>query len=429
MIGKKPDNKQILSQKSYILGRSDQHLDAALYLGNFHALDSSLGSSVFMDMSHPHVCSICGKRGYGKSYTMGVMVEEIAKQKTSIRKNLSIIVVDTLGIFWSLSFPNKQQENLVKQWGLNIKGFDINLFTFSKEQQKVLDDEKVHIKSLSLRTADLSPLHWCQLFDIQPTDRVGIVISKVVLLLQKQHKDYTINDMINQIRNDESVDAISETAAENLLITAESWDIFSKNGMDITNLLNTERINILDLSRINHDFLKTVFISIIADKLFNIRVHARKMTELNIISHSYDNDSTPLVWLAIDEAQLFLPRDKNLLSKTILKDRWMRQGRQPGLSLLLATQKPSLIDPEVFSHSDLIFCHRLTAGEDIESLKQIHPSYMASDIEAQISKIGSEKGVSLVIDDTQEFVNIIKIRPRQSWHGGREPSVLDSSSS
>ncbi|MFO8078514.1 MAG: ATP-binding protein [Thermoplasmatota archaeon] len=427
MIGENTNKKQILSQKSYILGRCDQKPDAALYIGNFHALDSSLGSSVFMDVRHPHVCLICGKRGYGKSYTMGVLVEEIAKQKPSVRKNLSIILVDTLGIFWTLSFPNKQQETLVNQWGFSIKGFDIQLFTCSKDHMIKNANKRVHIKKLLIRTADLSPLHWCQLFDIKPTNTISIVIAKAVLHLQKKQEEYTINDIINQIKNDESVDGISKTAAENLLTMAESWSIFSKIGVDITNLLNNKTINIIDLSGIDNDYLKTIITSIIADKLFNRRVDARKITELNNMKLSHEKNDTPLVWLAIDEAQLFLPRNKEFLSKTILKDRWMRQGRQPGLSLILATQKPSLIDPEVFSHSDLIFCHRLTAGEDMQSLKQIHPTYMSGDMKAQIAKLGSEKGVALVIDDTQEFVNVIKIRPRQSWHGGGEPSVLDFS--
>ena len=419
--------KQMVSNKAYILGRKNQDSDAALYIGNFHALDSSLGSSVFMDVSHPHVCLICGKRGYGKSYTMGVLVEEIAKQKPSIRKKLSIILVDTLGIFWSLSFPNKKQETLLEHWGLSIKGFNIQLFSTSKDFHLKKENERVKIQKLLIKTADLSSLHWCQLFNLKPTDTIAIVISKAVLELQKNKGEYTIDDILYQIKDDESADAISKTAAENMFTMVKSWNVFSKKGFDITNLLNTGTINILDLSAIDNDFLKTIIVSIIADKLFNTRVEARKITELNNMKISDEENLIPLVWLAIDEAQLFVPRNKDLLSNTILKDRWMRQGRQPGLSLILATQKPSLIDPEIFSHSDLIFCHRLTAGEDIQSLKQIHPTYMKSDMQNQITRLGSEKGVALVIDDTQERVNVIKIRPRQSWHGGGEPSVMEFS--
>ena len=104
----------------------------------------------------------------------------------------------------------------------------------------------------------------------------------------------------------------------------------------------------------------------------------------------------------------------------------MRQGRQPGLSLIVATQRPSAVEPEVLSHSDLIICHRLTAQEDIDMLGLIRPTYMRGDIAGAIKKMGHEKGVALLVDDTSESVHVIKVLPRVSWHGGGEP-VIDTS--
>jgi DNA helicase HerA-like ATPase len=140
---------------------------------------------------------------------------------------------------------------------------------------------------------------------------------------------------------------------------------------------------------------------------------------------SVKESGIPMVWLAIDEAQLFLPNDEDLLSKDVFINEWMRQGRQPGLSLLMATQRPSSLDSEVLSHSDIFICHRLTAQEDIDALSRIRPTYMHGDIKESIKKVGDERGVALIIDDTSESAHIIKIRPRLSWHGGAEPSVIE----
>ena len=56
-------------------------------------------------------------------------------------------------------------------------------------------------------------------------------------------------------------------------------------------------------------------------------------------------------------------------------------------------------------------------------------------VEAQISEeeekkrakdqIGDEKGVAFILDDASESTHIIKIRPRLSWHGGTEPTLLE----
>jgi len=49
---------------------------------------------------------------------------------------------------------------------------------------------------------------------------------------------------------------------------------------------------------------------------------------------------------------------------------------------------------------------------------------MLESIEEAIKRVGTEKGVALIIDDTSETTHVIKVRPRLSWHGGEEPSAL-----
>ena len=45
----------------------------------------SLSNEVFLDVTRSHVVFVCGKRGGGKSYTMGVIAEGIADLPTEIR--------------------------------------------------------------------------------------------------------------------------------------------------------------------------------------------------------------------------------------------------------------------------------------------------------------------------------------------------------
>ena len=152
---------------------------------------------------------------------------------------------------------------------------------------------------------------------------------------------------------------------------------------------------------------------------------SRKLHEQKKMGFKVEKEGIPMVWLAIDEAQLFLPDGKPTLGKEVFINQWMRQGRQPGLSLLMATQRPSALDQEVLSHSDIIICHRLTAQEDIDALSKIRPTYMHGTIRESIKKVGDERGVALIVDDTSESSHIIKVRPRLSWHGGAESLVIE----
>ncbi len=132
-----------------------------------------------------------------------------------------------------------------------------------------------------------------------------------------------------------------------------------------------------------------------------------------------------MVWMFIDEAHMFLPREGETPATEVLINEWLRQGRHPGLSLVFATQRPAALHSDVISQSDIIICHRITAQDDISALEAIRPTYMREGIGDALKKMGTEKGVAFIIDDTSETAHVVRIRPRKSWHGGDEPSALD----
>lgn len=412
-----------LDQKRYILGYREASRPASLQIGRFYALDGSYGAMVEMDASYPHAVLICGKRGYGKSYTLGVIIEELALLEKDIREKLSIIVIDTLGIFWTSAYPNHIQEKEKNHLGKQPAGIDFSLFV----PENAIPDYKRVIDNVSpfhIRTSDLTADHWCMLFGVKPTDPFGMILTNAVLSLQSTHDSFTLSDILETIQASTLSDPLTKGIAENYLQMAASWNLFTKQGTLLESLIKPGMITILDISHLQETFVKDVLLSLISEYLFKLRVQSRKEQELKTMGLPHNAQNHPLVWLAIDEAHLFLPAKKNNLSKKILIEKWLRQGRQPGLSLIMATQRPSAIDEEVLSHCDLFFCHRLTSQDDILALQKLRPTYMKGSVEEIMRRIGKEKGVCLVIDDTMEETHIIKIRPRISWHGGGEPHII-----
>ena len=411
-------------EKHYVLGRKEQTETGLLNIGRYYALDASLGSEVYVDVLRPHIVLICGKRGYGKSYTMGVLIEEIAKLDEEIRDNLGVVVIDTLGIFWTMKFANTEDAEQLKSWDNKPQGINISLLVPTKHV-KEYTKWGIDAQSFSIRTSELSPFHWCQLFNVKTTDPFGIVLTRAVLSMQSTTNNFSINDLLECIKNDERSGENVKGVAENFLSMADSWNIFDRKGASITDIVQRGTITILDISHLSDSNLKVIVTSLIGKKIFEERVRERKNHELKKMGFGVEEKGMPMVWLALDEAQLFLPDNKDSISKEVLINEWMRQGRQPGLSLIMATQRPSALDQEVMSHSDMIICHRLTSQDDITALSRIRPTYMHGDIKESIKKIGDEKGVAFVIDDTSESSHVIKIRPRQSWHGGTESLVIE----
>ena len=131
----------------------------------------------------------------------------------------------------------------------------------------------------------------------------------------------------------------------------------------------------------------------------------------------------PLVWVVVDEAHEFLPRQ----GKTTATDPLitiLREGRQPGISLILATQQPGKIHTDVMTQSDTVLSHRITAKIDTEALGALMQSYMREGLDVQLDKLPRTKGSALLFDDTNEKLYAVKIRPRFTWHGGESPSAL-----
>ena len=117
-------------------------------------------------------------------------------------------------------------------------------------------------------------------------------------------------------------------------------------------------LGVLEISRFG---LRNLVLAVLARDLFRKRRDARLREELGLPA------ITPKVWLAIDEAQEFVPSGKNALAKEPLIQ-WVKEGGQPGLSLIIASQQPGAIDREVLSQCDLILCHKVTATDDVASM-------------------------------------------------------------
>jgi DNA helicase HerA-like ATPase len=102
----------------------------------------------------------------------------------------------------------------------------------------------------------------------------------------------------------------------------------------------------------------------------------------------------------------------------------LREGRQPGISLVLATQQPGVIHRDAMTQADVVIAHRLTAQPDIEALNSIMQTYLLESIRKSMSDLPSLKGSALILDDNSERIYPIRVRPKYTWHGGESPSAI-----
>lgn len=412
-----------ITSKQYVIGRPETGvLKGTLNIGKYLALDGSTGSDVHIDSLKPHAILVCGKRGYGKSYTIGTLVEELSLIEPDIRENIAALVIDTMGIFWTMQHRNEKEKDILSDWSLVPQGFDADIFVPPGNVSQY-EEMGIKVKPFSIPVSDLTGHDWCSLFGISPVSPSGILIVKIIDEMKEIQRTFSLNDIMDIIEKDTGIEPA--IAARNYFHTAGSWGIFDEKGVNISDIIKGGCTGILDLSSLDDQNIRSIVIKILSKKIYNERIKARRSYEIKKMGGISSEKGLSMVWMFIDEAHMFLPRDNETPASGVLVNEWLRQGRQPGLSIVLATQRPSALHTDVISQSDIIICHRLTAQADIAALETIRPTYMREMIGDSLKKMGTEKGTALIVDDISEESHIVKIRPRKSWHGGAEPSALD----
>jgi len=427
IIGRNEADRKKFGEKGIIfLGKS------YVKMGQEH----SLSNNVYIDVARSHAILVSGKRGSGKSYSLGVIAEGISHLPEEISKNLSVLIFDTMGIFWTMKFPNEKDEDLLEEWGLKPTTTDIKVYTplgkFDEYKNKGIPTNF----SFSIRPDELTAEEWFLTLGLKQNDSVAILIEKTIYEFQESNKkNYSIKDMISAIKSDKETDIETKNQAINKLESVMQWGLFHKESTDINEILEPGKVSILDLSCYTTGKggwnVKSLVIGLVSKKLFNERMESRKEEEIQMIKEGFSYIGTeeqqikkPLVWIVIDEAHEFLKEDeKTAATDTLIT--LLREGRQPGISLVLATQQPGKIHRDVITQSDIILSHRVTAKPDIDALNNMMQSYMTADLITHLNNLPNEKGSCIILDDNSERIYPIRVRPRFTWHGGESPSAVE----
>ena len=424
VVGRNQDDKKKLGDKGIV------------YLGKLFVKmgpTTSLSNEIFLDVARTHVLMVCGKRGTGKSYSASVIAEEIAKMEEDVKKNITVLFFDTMGVFWTMKYPNKRQEKLLNDWQLKPEKIGINIFTPEGYFDKY---KKIGIPvdhAFSLRTSELDAGDWCNVFGVKITDPIGILVERILGELKEKGKEYSISDVIKLVQKDKKSMKEVRDAVENRFLAADKWGLFAKYGTTIEELMKPGSVNVLDISCYSHTSgewsVKGLVIGIVCKKLLAERIGARKEEELQDIQkeHSYFYDEKrqdkPMVWIMIDEAHEFLPRTGRTPATDALVQ-LLREGRQPGISMVLVTQQPGEIHKDVLTQSDIVLSHRLTSKMDIEALNSMMQSYLISDLSGYINNLPRLRGSAVILDDNSERIYPMRVHPKRSWHGGEAPTAV-----
>lgn len=441
------------------LGIPDGHDSNWIYLGRMAELGPLV--QVHFDASHPHVVAIFGKRGSGKSYTMGSFLESLCTKHeetciSSIKRNSAVLLLDTLGIFqWTdISLDKASDSEVLKAqraswrtWDLRSEDLDVQVWIPRGTRTEATPDTH---HEFAVRTCDFTADDWGYLLDLNIyQDRMGQLLNDAYIKVtlegwtgtrgrQSPRSNYSIVDLINCIKQDtelhESYQSETRRAIIQQLTTYYRNPLFDDQGTPLSELLQQGKMNVLVMSRMSGS-LRLVILSALVRRLMEERMVASEKEKHLLIRADLSNDereniqkslrnAVPPTWIALDEAQNILPSDKKTTAGEMLV-RYVREGRNYGLSFMVATQQPTAIDARLLAQVDTIVTHKLTVQSDIDYVRRNLKSNMPDEV-ASGGKIlefdellrSLDVGQALVTNTEYERAIVIDVRPRVSVHGG-----------
>ncbi len=399
------------------------------------ALTSLLGMPVSLDLVSPHVIFVAGKRGSGKSYTLGIIAEELARAMERKEIEVAAVVIDTVDVFRQAVEPNTDQGDLLQRWGLEAKGFPIAVYIPRRTYNGLPEDvrKKARLFPLAISPCELSASDWGYVlekggqFSTTMENLMGDMIDSLKRGFTDEsgerighNRDYSIEQMIAVIEINPSITELYQMSTRTAMIQrlrrAQRLGIFHPGGASAQDLAVAGQITIIDVAPLGSD-AETVLAILTNILCRQVLTYRMAWTD----DGASAREELPPTWLIIDEAHTLVPRSGNTPAKSAIVG-YAKLGRRFGCSLVLCTQQPSAVSDDAISQADIILSHALSLDSDIRALQQRAPAVLPEAFRDKMFISSLPRGVAIALDQTTDNKRgfLVQIRPRLSQHGGTD---------
>ncbi|MBS1907200.1 MAG: ATP-binding protein [Actinobacteria bacterium] len=276
----------------------------------------------------------CGQSGSGKTYALGVVLEQLLA-----RTALPLLVLDPNADFTRIdeAAPGAESAGAVDPSDLRI-----------------LHSTGPAAPRLQTRFVDLSVAAKAAVLQLDPIR--DSEEFNVLLHSQQDASTFDQDDFLARLRA--SGDAGQQrlaTRIENLQVL--DWELWARGGESVTDVLDTRpRATVMDLGGFSHPV-------------------EPKVAALSVLEHLWRHrDERRPVLIVIDEAHNICPPDPTTAVERALVEQVIQiaaEGRKFGLWLLLSTQRPTKIHPNVLSQCDNLCLMRMNAPRDLAELADV----------------------------------------------------------
>lgn len=365
------------------LGKLYSYKEGGLFIGHL-ITRPTVPVSVSVKGFKRHL-AVLAQTGAGKSYTTGVLLEEL------LRKGATIVVIDPHADYVFL--PRKKDGSKIKR---------VEVFRTPESTGRYDESQVGKINTYEVKFSDLSVEEIAMVCGIREswTNIMGVIQDAINNL----QNSYTLDDFIAEL---ESIGEEDQHALNALryIRKLRRLRVFGSATTDIGKFLRPQHISVVDLSGLD-------------DKVSDYVTH-RILREIYDIAES-EQSSYP-VFVFIEEAHRFVPNKESTLSKGVIK-RISAEGRKFGVFLGLITQRPYKIDSDALSQCNSQIIMRMTNPEDQNAVRR-SSERMSESLLNDLP--GLNVGEAVVVGEVTRAPVMLKVRERETREGGADIDVID----
>ncbi|VTR43550.1 ATP-binding protein [Sphingobacterium thalpophilum] len=373
--------------------------------------------------------AVVGSTGSGKSHTLSTLIQHAISEKNGeFSLNNSHIIIFDIHSEYSTAFPKANYidtNNLVlPYWLLNseeLEEFFLDTEANDHNQRYIFKESIVKNRKENFNgpETEKAKIHYDSpiFFDIHKVLQDAnekntelIDTGEVYASGTKKGEPKTtqgslygkLTNFVNRLEN-----KINDTRLEFLIGEKSKKQTFEQT---IENLLsyksnNRSNVTIIDLSGVPFEVL-SITVSLISRLIFEYGYFYKRLRSKIDKTEKVNNDIPVL--LVYEEAHKYVPNidlSKFRSSKKSI-ERIAKEGRKYGVTLLLASQRPSEISETIFSQCNNFISMRLTNPVDQNYVKKLLPDTLGSLIDKMTS---FKQGEALIVGESIVIPSIVQI--------------------
>ena len=315
---------------------------------------------------YPHI-GVFGGSGSGKSFGLRVILEELMEM------GVPALVMDP---HYEMDFSNNSEIS-DKNYSDKFKCLEIGLHTGIKFQELQKRDLKNLLNAASPLTDSMKNVIDVMLAKGSSYESFK---NKLDMLLEGQEigsrdkilaeiaaePDISKKNRLEEVldayeRYDKTCNSMSVRGVLWRLINLQNEGIFSHNIDELLDLLKRRKLVVLQGST----RMINVFSTYLLAKLYYLRKEYRD----ELYRNNAKVDYFPPFVIITDEAHNFAPKGFDTPSKSILRE-ISQEGRKYGVFLILATQRPTLLDETITAQLNTKLIFRTVRASDIDTIKE-----------------------------------------------------------